>query len=44
MDPGFNQAMNHMQDLTTAKVVAAAGRLMAETADASVREPGDVGD
>ena len=44
VDPGFNQAMNHMQDLTTAKVVAAAGRLMAETADASVREPGDVGD
>jgi ADP-heptose:LPS heptosyltransferase len=31
LDPTFSQAMNHMQDLTTAKVTAAARRLMAET-------------
>jgi ADP-heptose:LPS heptosyltransferase len=31
IDPTFSQAMNHMQDLTTAKVTAAARRLMAET-------------
>lgn len=31
IDPTFSQAMNHMQDLSTAKVTAAARRLMAET-------------
>ncbi|HTK33970.1 MAG TPA: glycosyltransferase family 9 protein [Caulobacteraceae bacterium] len=31
IDPTFSQAMNHMQDLTTAKVTSAARRLMAET-------------
>jgi ADP-heptose:LPS heptosyltransferase len=31
LDPAFSQAMNHMQDLTVAKVTAAARRLMAET-------------
>jgi len=31
LDPGFSQAMNHMQDLSTSKVTAAARRLMAET-------------
>ncbi len=31
IDPTFSQAMHHMQDLTTAKVTAAARRLMAET-------------
>jgi ADP-heptose:LPS heptosyltransferase len=43
IDPSFSQAMNHMQDLTTSKVTAAARRLMAETEpgpDAPLSETG----
>jgi ADP-heptose:LPS heptosyltransferase len=36
IDPTFSQAINHMQDLTIAKVTAAARRLMAETEPAQV--------